>query len=273
MSTVTVPRTRPERLRVAFSDALTMTRRNLRYWWRSPEEVVGALAFPLISVLLFGYVFGSAMVVPGGADYKEYLLPGLFGMTMVFGLVNTVAAVVTDRARGVTDRFLTMPVATSSILAGRATADVVRAMADLVVLIGCGYLVGWRWHEGTAAALAAVGLLVLLRFALIWVGIYVGLVLRSPDAASVLYPLVLPFAMIANTFVPPSLMPGWLGAVAEANPMSATVAATRELFGNPAVPGGSWLTEHALALAVGWPVLLLVVFAPLAVRQYRRARR
>lgn len=273
MSAVTVPRTRPERFRVAFSDALTMTRRHLRYWWRSPEEVVGALAFPLVSVLLFGYVFGSAMAVPGGADYKEYLLPGLFGMTMVFGLVNTVAAVVADRERGVTDRFLAMPVATSSILAGRAAADLVRAVADLVVLIGCGHLVGWRWHQGTAAALAAVGLLLLLRFALIWAGIYVGLVLRSPDAAAVLYPLVLPFAMIANTFVPPALMPGWLGAVAEANPMSATVAATRELFGNPSVPGGSWLDEYAVPLAVGWPLLLLVLFVPLAVRRYRRAGR
>ncbi|WP_166347190.1 ABC transporter permease [Phytoactinopolyspora limicola] len=273
MTTITIPRTRSERLRAAMSDAATMTRRNLSYWLRSPEEMIGALAFPLISVLLFGYVFGSAMVVPGGADYREYLMPGLFGMTMMFGLVNTISAVATDRERGVTDRFMAMPISSSAILAGRSVTDIIRASADLVVLLGCGYLVGWRWHGSVWEALAAVGLLLLLRFALIWVGIYIGLVLRSPDSAAALYPLVLPFAMVANTFVPPALMPGWLGAVAEANPMSSTVAATRELFGNPAVPGDSWLAEHPLPLAVGWPLLLLVVFVPLAVHRYRRARR
>ncbi|NDL58259.1 ABC transporter permease [Phytoactinopolyspora mesophila] len=272
MSSIVIPRTRPARLRAALSDSKTMTRRNLVYWSRSPEEIIGGLAFPLVSVLLFGYVFGSAMTVPGDADYREYLLPGLFGMTMVFGLVTTIGAVVTDRDRGVTDRFMAMPIASSAILIGRSGSDTIRASADLVVLIGCGYLVGWRSHGTVWETLAAVGLLLLLRFALIWVGIYIGLVLRSPDSATVLYPLILPFAMVANTFVPPAMMPGWLGTVAEANPMSSTVAATRELFGNPAVPGESWIAQHPLPLAILWPLVLLAVFFPLAVHRYRRAR-
>ncbi|MEU3271023.1 ABC transporter permease [Saccharomonospora sp. NPDC006951] len=272
MTTIAIPHNRRGRLRAALSDSATMTRRNLTYWWRSPEELIGSLAFPLISVLLFGYVFGSAMTVPGGGDYLDYLLPGLFGMTMVFGLVITISAVVTDRERGVTDQFMAMPISSAAILAGRSLSDMTRASADLVVLLGCGFLVGWRWRGSVLDAIAAIGLLLLLRFALVWVGIYIGLVLRSPDSSAVLYPLVLPFAMVANTFVAPALMPGWLGVVAEANPMSSTVAATRELFGSPVSTGQTWMADHPLLLAICWPVLLLAIFVPLSVHRYRKSR-
>ncbi|SHG21462.1 ABC transporter permease [Streptoalloteichus hindustanus] len=263
------PETPLARLRWAVVDGWTVTRRDLTHWIRSPEEVLGGLTFPVVSVLLFGYVLGSAMVVPGGGDYREFLMPGLFGMTMVFGMVITASAVVTDTSRGVTDRFRSMPMAPSAVVAGRSVADMIRAALDLTALLGCGLLVGWRAHGGVAAFLAAVGLLLLLRFALIWVGIYVGLLLRTPESATTLMTLVLPFAMIANTFVAPELMPSWLGVVAEVNPMSATVAATRELFGNPGLGGGSWLARNALLMAVVWPVALVAVFFPLSVRRFR----
>nr|WP_092530354.1 ABC transporter permease [Amycolatopsis arida] len=246
-----------------------MTRRNLTYWLRSPEEVVGGLAFPIVSVLLFGYVFGSAITVPGDGSYREFLLPGLFGMTMVFGVVITASAMAADTARGVTDRFRSMPIAPSAVVTGRCAADMLRAAADLAALVGCGLLVGWRAHGGLGAILAAIGLLLLLRFALIWVGIYLGLRLRTPESVSVLIPLVLPVSMIANAFVAPALMPAWLGFVADLNPTSATVAATRELFGNPAVAGETWFARHSLLLAVLWPVVLVAVFFPLSVRRYR----
>ncbi|MFD9941294.1 ABC transporter permease [Nonomuraea sp. NPDC059023] len=271
--TIVTPRTRAARTRWALADGWTITRRDLTRWLRSPEEVVGGLLFPVVSVLLFGYVFGSAMVVPGGGNYREFLMPGLFGMTMVFGLVITASAVAADSGRGITDRFRSMPISPFAIVAGRSLADMVRAAADLGVLVACGLLVGWRAHGGVLAFLAAVGLLLLLRFALIWAGIYIGLLLRSVESAAVLFPLVLPFAMITNTFVAPELMPSWLGAVAEANPLSSTVAAARLLFDNPGVGGDSWLAQNPILMAVVWPLALIAVFLPLSVRRFRNLSR
>ncbi|GII94553.1 ABC transporter permease [Sinosporangium siamense] len=261
------------RLSRAVLDSATMTRRNLIYWLRSPDEVVGGLAFPIVSVLLFGFVFGSAMTVPGGGDYREFLMPGLFGMTMVFGLVVTATAMVSDTSRGVTDRFRSMPIAPSAVVAGRSLADMIRACADLAALIGCGLLVGWRARGGVLEFAAALGLLLLLRFALIWVGIYIGLLLRSQEGVSVLFPMVLPFAMIANTFVSPTMMPNWLGFIADLNPMSATVAAIRELFGNPGLGGETWLAQNAILLAAAWPLAIIAIFFPLSVHRYRHLSR
>ncbi|RZQ60534.1 ABC transporter permease [Amycolatopsis suaedae] len=272
-TTVTVPATAGERLRWAVADSAVMARRGLAHWWRSPEEVVGALLFPVVSVLLFGYVFGSAMSVPGGGNYREFLMPGLFGMTMVFGLTLTVAGVVADTARGTTDRFRSMPMAPSAVVTGRSVSDMVRAAVDLAVLAGCGLLVGWRSHGGLWATLAGLGLLLLLRFALIWVGVYIGLLLRTNEGASALYPLVLPFAMVSNTFVAPGLMPDWLGWLAEVNPMSSTVAAIRELFGNPGFGGDTWVAGNAQLMAVVWPVAMIAVFAPLSVHRFRNLSR
>ncbi|CAM3365246.1 ABC transporter permease [Kibdelosporangium persicum] len=273
MTTVPIPRTPAARLRWAVHDGLTVTRRDLTHWIRSPEEIFGGLMFPVLSVLLFGYVFGSAMVVPGGGDYREFLLPGLFGMTMVFGLVITASAVVTDTSRGVTDRFRSMPMASSAVVAGRSIADMARAALDLAALIVCGLAVGWSPHGSFGATMAAIGLLLLLRFALIWVGIYVGLLLRTPESATALFPLILPFAMIANTFVAPGLMPTWLGYASEWNPMSATVAATRELFGNPGIGGETWAAHHPMLMAIVWPVVLILVFFPLSVRRFQTMSR
>jgi ABC-type multidrug transport system permease subunit len=160
------------------------------------------------------------------------------------------------------------------VVLGRSIADILAAALDLIILIGCALVIGWRWHGGLDDALLAVGLLFLLRFALIWVGIYLGLLFRTPEAASgVLYSLVFPIAMISNTFVAPELMPAWLGTIAEWNPVSSTVTATRDLFGNPSPAGGSWIAENALLMAIAWPVLLVIVFFPLSVRRYQRLSR
>jgi ABC transporter DrrB family efflux protein len=238
-------------------DGWTMTRRNLTHWAGQPGQVAVGLLFPVMVVLMFGYLFGGEF----GPDYREFLLPGMFAMTMVFGLETTFAAVATDAARGVTDRFRSMPMAGSAVVAGRAAADLLYAALGLAVMVGCGLAVGWRYHGGTGAALLAVGLLLLLRFALLWVGIYLGLVVSGPEALVAVQILVWPLGFLSNVFAAPDTMPGWLAAVAEWNPLSATVAATRHLFGNP---GG-----HPTLLAVAWPVVLTVVFSVLSVRRYR----
>lgn len=257
-------------LRWTVLDGGTLTRRELARWVRQPGPVLLGLLFPVMVVLMFGYLFGGAMSVPGGGSYREFLLPGMFAMTMVFGLETTYAAVTADAARGVTDRFRSLPMASSAVLVGRAGADMVQSALGLAVMVGCALAVGWQPHRGAAAAAGAFGLLLLLRFALLWVGIWLALVIRNPEALAAVQILVWPLGFLSTAFAAPATMPGWLAAIAVANPLSATITATRHLYGNPGAAGDWWLAQHALALSVGWPVLLLAVFVPLSVRRYRR---
>ncbi|HEU5475379.1 MAG TPA: ABC transporter permease [Actinophytocola sp.] len=257
-------------VRWALTDTWTIARRDFARWARQPAPVVIGLLFPVLVVLMFGYLFGGAIQVPGGADYREYLMPGAFAMAMLFGIETTMVAVSTDAARGVTDRFRSLPMAPSGVVAGRSVADLAHSLVGLAVLIGCGLLIGWRAHGSPAETALAIGLLVLLRFAMLWFGIYLGLVVRGPESVAAVQILVWPVAFLASTFVPPQTMPGVLGTLAEWNPLSATISATRDLFGNPDAPADSWVTQHALLMAIVWPVLIVAVFLPLAVRRYAR---
>ncbi|HZM74615.1 MAG TPA: ABC transporter permease [Candidatus Limnocylindrales bacterium] len=144
------------------------------------------------------------------------------------------------------------------------------SVAGLAVLVAAGLAMGWRWHNGFAQAAAAIGLLLLLRFALLWVGVYLGLLLKRPEAVMALQILVWPIGFLSNVFVSPETMPAWLGALAQWNPLSATVSAARELFGNPGWGGDSWIAQHSILMAIVWPVLLIAVFFPLSVRRYQK---
>ena len=269
----TLPGAPLDRLRWAVADAWAVTGRDLLHWARQPAPVVVNLLFPVLMVVMFGYLFGGAISVPGGGSYREFLLPGLFTLTMAFGIEATMVAVTTDAARGVTDRFRSMPMAPSAVVAGRSLADMLNSGLGLAVMLATGLLVGWRWHQGLGRAALAVALLLLLRFALLWVGVYLGLAAKSPEAVAAVQILVWPLAFLSSAMVATTTMPGWLGVVADWNPLSATAAATRELFGNPGWGGDSWVAEHALAMAVAWPLLLLAVFVPLSVRRFQRLSR
>lgn len=167
-----------------------------------------------------------------------------------------------------------MPVARSALLTGRAGADLCRSVIELSVPVALGLWIGWRWHDGLADALLALALILLLRFSLSWLGIWIGLLVRDPDlVAVVVFPLAFPLTAVSNILVAPGLMPSWVGTVAQWNPLSATSAAARELFGNPGIGGDSWVAQHPVLMAVVWPVVLIAVFAPLAVRHYRRLSR
>ncbi len=261
------------RLRWAAADGWIVARRNVIRMFREPAEMVLGLMIPIIMVLTFGYVFGDALA-PGDTNYREFLMPGIFAQAMLYGVASTATGVVIDIEKGVIDRFRSMPMARSAVVTGRVVADMLRSSVDVALLVLCGLVVGWQWHNGIGPALAAVGLVLLLRLALTCVGVFLGLVAPTPDAAGLaVYPLAFPLTVVSNAFVPPAMMPGWLGALAEWNPLSATVGATRELFGNPGVAGDSWAAQNATLLAVAWPLLLIAVFAPLAVRRYRRLSR
>ncbi|QDQ12187.1 ABC transporter permease [Streptomyces spectabilis] len=258
----------------AVADTLNVARRHLTHFQRMPVMIAWQLGFPIISVLLYGFVFGEAMKVPGGeGDYKDFLMPGMFVMTMAFGFMNTAMGVVTDASKGVIDRFRSMPMAPSAVAAGRGVADLVVACAELTILALTAVAIGWRPDNGVGNALTAFALLLLLRFSLIWVGVWLGFVVPTPEAAGGLYAVAFPLTMISSVFVAPSLMPDWLAPVAAWNPVSSTGTAARELFGNPGAGGASWIEQHAVLMSVAWPLAVTALFLPLAVRKFKALSR
>ncbi len=261
------------RLRWTLADAWIITRRDLQHWRGQPGTVIVGWLFPVMIVLMFGLLFGGAINVPGGAGYFEFLMPGMFAMTMLFGIETTMVAVSTDAARGVTDRFRSMPISASVVVLGRCIADMLNSMVSLAILLVVGLLLGWRWHGSLEATVAAIGLLLLLRFALLWVGIYLGLIAKGPEAVASIQILVWPLSFLSNVFVDPSTMPAWLGTLAQWNPLSATAAATRSLFLNPGWQDSSWIADHAILMTIVWSLLLVAVFLPLSVRKYRQLNR
>jgi len=268
------PRTWPARLRWALRDGWTVTRREFGHIRYEPGQLVAALIFPAVMVVLFGYVFGSAITIPGGGNYREYLMPGLFAMTSVIGLLPSALMVSKDVAEGVVNRFRSMPMARSAVPFGRTLADLLTGSIGLAIMATIGLLAGWRAHDGIASAAAAFGLVTLLRYSLSWGGVCMGLSMR-PETVDSVVPLVFPVTMISNSFVPTAGMPGWLRAIADWNPVSALVAASRQLFGNPgaAATHASWPLQHPITATIGWSLLLLAVFVPLATRRYQAAQR
>jgi ABC-2 type transport system permease protein len=257
----------------AMRDAWTMAHRAFLHMANNPGPFVVGLLFNVMLLLMFAYLLGAGMTVPGGGEYVDFLVPGLLVVSVLFGVEATVIAMTTDAARGVTDRFRAIPMAPSAVVSGRAIADMAYALLGLSVLVIAGLAVGWRWNRGAGDALLALGLLVLLRFALIWVGVYLGLLLKTPEAAMSVQILVWPVAALSNAFAAPENMPGWLGTIAEWNPMSSTATAVRRLFDNPGWGGDSWIAQHAELMAILWPLVLLAVFFPLSVRAYRNLSR
>lgn len=278
MATLNPSSARPvgwQRLRWALADGVSVMRRDLGHARYQPGELIGALVFPAIMVVLFGYVFGSAIPVPGGGNYREYLIPGLFVMTSVTGVMTTLNVVAADISRGVMDRFRAMPMARLAVPFGQTGADIITGALGLAIMAGMGLLVGWRAHDGVARTVAAFGLLILFRYAVTWVGVFLGMLVRNEETADSLVPLVFPVTMVSNAFVPAAGMPAWLRVIAEWNPVSATVAACRALFGNPSplAAGAAWPLQHPVAASLGWSAGLLAVFVPLAVHRFRTASR
>lgn len=264
-------RTAPSgRLRWAVADCLTIVRRDLTHLVAEPSRIAWQLGFPIVTVLLFVFVFGSAMTVAPGVDYVSYAMPGMFVFTIALAFMNTAVAVVIDKERGVVDRFRAMPMAPSAVVTGRGLADLVGAALDLVVLAVIAVVVGWRSEGGVLATATAFVLLLWLRFALIWVGVWLGLRVRNQESAGNLFAVAFPFGMISTVFVPAALLPSWLGFLAQWNPVSSTANAVRELFGNPAALGDTWIEQHALLAAVVWPVVITAIFLPLSVRRFQQ---
>jgi ABC-2 type transport system permease protein/oleandomycin transport system permease protein len=249
----------------AVSDAITIAWRNLKSMSRTPEVVVFSTVQPIIFVLTFRYVFGGAIRVPGSLPYIDFLMPGVFVQTVCFGAMNTGIGLAEDLHTGLIERFRSLPMARSAVLIGRSLSDLVRNTLVVLMIVGVGFLVGFRIHNGIVPFVASVGLLLLFSVAFSWIFALVGLGMPNAEAAQAASFPVLALLVFASTaFAPIQTMPGWLQAYNRAQPISVIVKAMRAL-----AVGGEIATPVLHTLL--WIVGLVAVFVPLAVSRYRRA--
>jgi ABC-2 type transport system permease protein len=255
----------------ALTDGAAAAERQLTRLRHDPTAIALTLGAPVVLVIIFGYIFGSAIKVPGGGNYRAFLIPGLFATTAV-NILPSMIAMARDSGRGVVDRFRSLPIARSAVPFGQAAATTLYGLGSFVLMAACGLAVGWRIERGAGYAVAALALIAGFQFAITWVGMYLGLLFGNEQTASQASILVFPVTMLSNVFVPTSGMPAWLRAIADWNPVSAIAAAMRDLFGNPAAPAnGTWPLQHPVLASIGWLVLILVVFVPLCAARYARA--
>ncbi len=258
------------------SDAWVITRRNLRKILRVPDVLVFTTLSPIMFVLLFAYVFGNAIGSQDtGVDYTEFLVPGIFAQTVVFGATFTGYSLAEDLQKGIIDRFRSLPMSSSSVVLGRTAADIGINIVSLVVMALTGLVVGWRIRSSVLEALAGFVVLLVFAFAISWIMATVALLVRTPEVVNnASFIVIFPVTFIANTFVSISNLPGPLATFANWNPVSAVCQAARELFGNtdPSAPvPDAWSMQHPVLYTLLWVVLILAVFVPVSIRQYQRA--
>lgn len=268
VDTVASPRSDVGRL---WSDSLVFAGRHLEHIRQIPEKLVDVTLQPLMFVLLFSYVFGGAIAMEQGS-YREYVIAGILVQTIAFGLVGPGISMADDLTEGVVDRFRALPVHRWSYLTGHFVAELAGLVLASVLLLAAGLVVGWRVHTDLLHVAGAVALLLLFASAMIWIGTWIGLVVRTSDAVmGVAFAVVFPMTFLSNAFVPIDTMPTVLQWVAVWNPFTAVVGAVRELFGNPASPVSieAWPLEHPVAAAVVFSLGLLVVAVVGSRRRYR----
>lgn len=263
------------RLSIVVSDSVTIAKRNVIKIKRVPDVLIFSTLSPIMFVLLFAYVFGAAIDVPGlSGGYREFLIAGIFAQTVVFGATFTGAGLAEDMQKGIIDRFRSLPMASSAVLVGRTISDVVINVVSLTVMSLTGLIVGWRIRGSFLDAVLAYILLLLFAYAVSWIMAVVGLLVRAPEVFNnASFMVIFPLTFIANTFVPSEKLPTVLRVLAEWNPVSALTQATRDLFGNtsPIAPtANAWSLQHPVITSLAWVVVIMVVFVPLALRQYKK---
>jgi ABC-2 type transport system permease protein len=260
------------RIATALADGAIIAKRNLIKIKRVPEVLMFVLISPIMFVLLFAYVFGDSISIPGGS-YREFFIAGIFAQTVVFGATFTGAGLADDMQKGIINRFRSLPMSRAAVVLGRTVSDVVYNVLSLVIMVLTGLLVGWRINNGLVDALAAFGLLLVFAYAISWIMAYIGLIVPSVEVINNAgFMVIFPLTFIANTFVPAENLPTVLRVFAEWNPVSSVTQAARELFGN--LPAGTpeptaWPLQNPILYTLVWVVLIVVIFAPLSIRRYR----
>ncbi|MBU6147991.1 MAG: ABC transporter permease [Actinomycetales bacterium] len=260
----------------AFHDGLVLAVRNVVKISRIPGLLVFGIIQPIMFILLFAFVFGGAIAIPGGGSYREYLVAGIFVQTIAFAGAATSVGLSEDMSKGLVDRFRSLPMARSAVLVGRTLGDLVRGSITVAVMSLTGLLIGWRINDGVLRAVLAYLLLLAFGYALSWIGCYIGLSVSSTEVAQTAgFIWLFPLTFLSNAFVPTQGMPPWLQTIADWNPVSAVVASLRTLFGNPNpfADGSSLPQQYPIAVALCWIALILLIFIPLSVRKYRTVAR
>jgi ABC transporter DrrB family efflux protein len=264
-----LPRVHAPSLRDAESsvtDIGVVTMRNLRHFWRQPDLLIFSTIQPIMFVFLFVYVFGGAigLALPSGVSYVDYVLPGIFVQSVTFRASQTAVGLSEDLRRGVIDRFRSMPMARSAVLVGRTTADLVRNVLIIGLMVVVGYLIGFRFQAGVVPAVGCVALVAAFGLALSWIFAFVSLVVRGAESAQTAgFVLLFPLVFASSVFVPVSTLPSWLQPIAKASPVTLTADAARTL----ALTGG---VPDSLGWSLAWIVGILALFVPLSVWRYRR---
>lgn len=255
---------------------LTFLRESVLLAWRSlraiprvPERILDVTIQPIVFILLFRYVFGSAIHIGGVSNYSNYLVPGIIAQGLAFGIMGTGTATSHDMKEGVLDRFRSMPIARLSIVTGQVLGQFTEQIIGLCVYAGLGLAVGWRPTFSVGTGLELLGLVLLTMFAFTWVGAFFGMLVRSPDAMQgVGFIIIFPLSFMAGTFVPIAGMGAVLRAISEWDPISALVATVRKLSNGIPATGHSWMLDHCELAMLGWALLMLAIFMPLALRRF-----
>jgi ABC-2 type transport system permease protein len=258
---------------LAFADGAVVAKRNLIKIARVPDILIFTTASPIMFVLLFGYVFGSSIHLPG-VNYREFLIGGVFVQTVVFGAGFTGSGLAEDMTKGIIDRFRSLPMARSAVLMGRTGSDVLYNSISIFVMSLTGLVVGWRIRTSLLQAIGGYLLLLVFSYAISWIMAYVGLKVKSVQAfQNASFMFIFPVTFVANTFVRGDLLPGPLKAFANWNPVSAVAQAVREAFGNTgSLPTPDvWSMRNPVIYSLIWIAIILAVFVPLSVREYNKA--
>ena len=269
----TVPGAREDGVVARWRDVVVHTRRYLFHVAREPTQLTDVTIQPLLFTLLFIYVFGAGIAVPGGGDYKDFALAGLLVLNLTTSAVGTAVGLSTDLTSGVIDRFRTLPMWPVAVLVGRSVSDVLSSALCVAIVALTGLAVGWRTETGLASVAAGFAVALLFSYALSWASACLGVISPGPETAQSLGLVILfPLGLVSNAMVPTQGMPDWLLTFTSWNPVSAVTAACRHLFGNPnpSAELDAWPMQHPVAAALAWSVLLLAVCAPLASHLYRR---
>ena len=257
-----------------FADSLVIAKRNVIKIRRVPEVLVFVLLSPIMFVLLFAYVFGGSINIPGGS-YREFLIAGIFAQTVVFGATFTGVGIADDIQKGIIDRFRSLPMSQAAVLVGRTASDMVYNLLSLLIMGLTGLVVGWRINSSLWEGLVGFGLLLVFAYTFSWIMAFVGLLVPSVEVVNnASFMVIFPLTFVANTFVPAENLPSVLRVFAEWNPISALTQAVREMFGN--IPAGTpdptvWPLQNPVIYTLIWAAVIIAIFAPLAVLRYQKA--
>jgi ABC-2 type transport system permease protein len=257
-------------------DSMVIARRGLLHLKRQPEQLSDVTIQPVMFVVLFAYIFGGAIEIPGGS-YREFLMGGIFAQTIGFSSFGVALGIASDRKNQAVDRFRSLPMARGSVLAGYALTNLVKAMLPVVLMSLIGLVVGWRIRSGVGDALVGYGLMLLFAFAMIWIGVLMGSLIKTPEGVQgVAFAVLFPITFIASTFVPSETMPAFMRSIANWNPITTMADSLRIQFGNPnyeVADTAPWSLQNPLIYTIIWCIGIVLVCAPIAIRSYEKSTR